>query len=152
MKQFSEEENNLKCKFKNKKNWWEIKLKLEMKTHLFCLKHLAKKKYFFECKWKSKACFCRDDLICYLLTSPFNLIFFLLFIAFITYSNTCWIIFSRSNNHFSLGWARLSTIPNSAENLLEKWKDPSLWFLMISILLFVRLFFLDVFCLFNKVW
>ena len=109
MKQFSEEENNLKCKFKNKKNWWEIKLKLEMKTHLFCLKHLAKKKYFFECKWKSKACFCRDDLICYLLTSPFNLIFFLLFIAFITYINTCLIIFSRSNNHFSLGWARLST-------------------------------------------
>ena len=35
MKQFSEEENNLKCKFKNKKNWWEIKLKLDMKTHFF---------------------------------------------------------------------------------------------------------------------
>ena len=26
------------------------KIKLDMKTHLFCLKHLAKKKYFFECK------------------------------------------------------------------------------------------------------
>ena len=41
MKQFSEENKNLKCKVKNKKNRWEIKLKLELKTHLFCLKHLA---------------------------------------------------------------------------------------------------------------
>ena len=40
MKQFSEEEKVLKCKVKNKKNWWEIKLKLDMKTRPFCLKHL----------------------------------------------------------------------------------------------------------------
>ena len=57
MKQFSEEENNLKCKFKNKKNWWEIKLKLEMKTHLFCLKHLAKKKYFLSANEKVRPAF-----------------------------------------------------------------------------------------------
>ena len=81
MKQFSEEENNLKC---IKKNWWEIKLKLDMKTHLFCSKHLAKEKYLFECKWKGKACICSDYLICSLLTSPFKVIFFLLFLTLFT--------------------------------------------------------------------
>ena len=75
MKQFSEEENNLKCKFKNKKNWWEIKLKLDMKTHLFCSKHLAKEKYLFECKWKGKACICSDYLICSLSNSEWVVLF-----------------------------------------------------------------------------
>ena len=37
-----------------------------MKTHLYSLKHLVNKKYFFECKWKGKASICRDKLICYL--------------------------------------------------------------------------------------
>ena len=54
MKQFSEEENKLKC---IKKNWWEIILKLDMKTHLFCLKHLAKKKYFLSANEKVRPVF-----------------------------------------------------------------------------------------------
>ena len=104
MKQFSEEENNLKCKVENRKSWWEIKLKLDMKTHLLCLKHLAKKKCFFERKWKGKACICRNYLICYLLTSPFKLIFFLLFLTSSSRLQVVALPFLKSNlKNFYLG-------------------------------------------------
>ena len=47
MKLFGEEENNLKCKVKNRKNWWEIKLKLDMKPHLFLFETPGKEKLLF---------------------------------------------------------------------------------------------------------
>ena len=47
MKLFGEEENNLNCKVKNRKSWWEIKLKLDMKTHLFLFETPGKEKFIF---------------------------------------------------------------------------------------------------------